>query len=111
MNPIIINLSLAVFWLFLGAAILAAEFMQGKFAYRPLGISLGWWALLLSAFNWFRVWMTWSSMQARRERAEAAEAELRSVQRQLRPEQPPDPNFKFTDQPPPAPEPGTPEPR
>jgi hypothetical protein len=101
MQAIIINLSLAVFWLFFGGAILVAEHVNGPFAYQPLGISLGWWCLLLSLFNWVRVLTTWAG-QRRRRKAPVEPQPLSSLaeRKPPRPQQPIDPNFQFTEKPP-----------
>src|SRR5262245_47490067 len=101
MQAIIINLSLAVFWLFFGGAILVAEHVNGPFAYQPLGISLGWWCLLLSLFNWVRVLTTWAGQQRRRRQAPVEPQPLSTLAERKPPrvEQPIDPNFQFTDKP------------
>jgi hypothetical protein len=97
MQGIIISLSLAVFWLCLGGTILIYEWLNGPLTYRPLNVSLGWWCLALSAYNWLRVARTWSSVK---ERQPAAPAESSLARRgPHKPEQPPDPNFQFTDSP------------
>jgi hypothetical protein len=101
----LINLPLGVFWLFLGGAILAYEYGYGRPVPHFLDISLGWWVLLLSLYNWSKVARALWFMRKPAEEPEEDQPETTLARRDKAPrEQTPDPNFKFTDQPPPAPD-------
>jgi hypothetical protein len=98
----LINLPLGVFWLFLGGAILIYESINGPFAPRPLNVSLGWWLILLSLYNWMKVARhLWWNRRPSEPPPEMPETTLARRTEQPRPTEPPDPNFQFTDQPPP----------
>lgn len=99
MHPIVINLALAIFWLFLAVSIFILEWMRGPLAVRFLDMSLGWVALLLFVFNMVRVTSIWMYQKQRRQML--AESELLRQQFSRREprhrNEPPDPNFQFTD--------------
>jgi hypothetical protein len=99
MLGVMINLSLAVFWLFLGGAILASEAIHGPQPYRPFGVSIGWWVMLLTGYNGLRAWMTWLAVKKRRAWRESEEDSRMYRRRRDRSEEPPDPNFQFTEEP------------
>jgi hypothetical protein len=104
MQAIVINLVLGVFWLFFGGAILVAE-RGNPFGSPPFGISFGWWCMVLALYNTVKLLINWSAMNRRREMIRQSEP-LSSLAKHgtQRPEQPPDPNFQFTEKPPPAPD-------
>jgi hypothetical protein len=103
MLGIIVKLSFAVFWGFFGAAILIAEWRQGHaIAPRPLDISLGWWCVLLSLYNWVRFVLTWS-FQQRRARAAPEPAIQTTLARRRSPAELRPPDSSFTAEPPTTP--------
>jgi hypothetical protein len=104
MNAILINLMLAMFWLVLGAGLLIHEGMTGVRMFRlPLGgLNPGWLALIFAAFNFYRVWMIRSYQRRLRQREESDEALRRNHERhraERRRDEPPNPDFIFTDEP------------
>lgn len=108
MMGIIVKLSFAVFWLFFGATILIAEYNRGQpLVPRPFDISLGWWCILLSLYNWIRFALTWAFQQRRpRPEPEGIPTTLRPQHLgQLRTPDgeplAPDPNPQITEKPPP----------
>jgi len=100
MNAILVNACMAVFWLFLGITLIAHELMTGNARFvLPIGINPGWVAILFATFNVFRCWYNWSVRKRIRQR----EAEDRAIRQDWernrpRPEVPPNPEFKFTDE-------------
>jgi len=109
MMGIIVKLSFAVFWLFFGATILIAEYNRGQqLVPGPFGVSLGWWCILLSVYNWIRFVLTWLFQRRR------PPAEREGIMTSLRPQhlnqprttdaepQPADPNPQITEKPPPT---------
>jgi len=105
----LINLPLGVFWLFLGGAMLAYEYAYGRPVPHFAGVSLGWWVILLSLYNWSKVARALWTMRrpADTEEEEVPETTLARREKPAR-DTPPDPNFQFTDPPPPAPDPKKP---
>lgn len=106
MNAILVNALLALFWLLLAGNFFLYEQLYGvPLRYRlPLGgINPGWLAILFAAFNCYRAGWTWS--YRRRRKREIAEQEAfhqrlgRHHREEARREEPPDPNFIFTDEP------------
>ena len=103
MQWIVINFVLAVFWLFFGGAILIAEYAyHWRIEYRPFGISIGWWIMLLVLYNMVKVLVNWSVLSRQRRQESVESPPLSSLARHKPPrvEQPIDPNFQFTDKPP-----------
>ena len=104
MNAILINLFLAVFWIFLGGALLAHELVTERRMFKlPLGgINPGWVAILLGAYNCYRVYWIWSHQSRRRQDFDEDNALRRQWDRERRREpsikEPPNPDFMF-DQP------------
>jgi hypothetical protein len=101
MSSIIINMSLAVFWLFLGGAILISEWIGGPIVRGPFDISLGWWCLLLAVFNCVRVLGIYYTQRRRQMQIDADEPARRPFAHRepRRHDEPPDPNFQFTEPP------------
>jgi hypothetical protein len=99
----VIHLLLALIWLLGGTALLAYQYFTGdKVLYiRGTNLSLGWLLLVLALYNVLRWWQVRSYLMQRREEM------LFETQRRLRtstpPPREPDPNFNFTDEPPPTP--------
>ena len=104
MNVLVVNLTMGVFWLFLGFGVLAAESMWGPLGYRPLGISVGWWALILSTYNWVKLAIYWFGRSRRKAMVTDWEEQRTTLARREAREKgappAPDPTFQFTDQPP-----------
>ncbi len=100
MNPVIINLIFAGIWLSCGVTLLLHEHMSGRLVIAaPSGINPGWLCILLAAWNLFRAWYNWLFRRRRQRQIEDDEALRRNWKEHQRPEQPPDPNFQFTDGP------------
>jgi hypothetical protein len=103
------NLFLAFVWLLLAALVFARQQLGGDpHWYLPVGgvqVSYGWLALALTAYNLVR----WGSLRAARARqrewqlAQGKRAAQGRWDERREPAGPPDPNFVFTDEPPPAP--------
>jgi len=104
MNVFVVNLTMGVFWLFLGFGILTAEALWGPLSYRPLGVSLGWFALILSLYNWIKLGLYWFARSRRRAMATDWEEQRTTLARREAREQgdppAPDPTFRLTDRPP-----------
>lgn len=108
MNAILINLMLAAFWLVLGVGLLAYEYVlqRGRLIPLPIGMNAGWVAIMLGAFNIYRVLMTRSRQRRLRESEDDDDALRRNFERhraqRRREEQqrnePPNPEFMFTDE-------------
>jgi hypothetical protein len=104
-----INLILALFWLMLGVLLLLDPYVGAKADpgwFIRIGksqVPVGWLCLLLALYNSVRWWMTRHSRAARWRQREVARRE--ELKRRLRSskdvEKAVDPNFQFTDQPPP----------
>jgi hypothetical protein len=109
MNGVVINLMLAAFWLVLGAGLLLHEGITGERRFRlPLGgINPGWLAIIFAAFNFYRVLMIRSYQRRLREKDDDKDVlrsnfERRREERrreELQHDQPPNPDFMFTDDP------------
>ncbi len=98
----LINLPLGVFWLFLGGALLVLEKNQVLTTPHPAGVPLGWWLMILSLYNFMKVGRhLWSRRQPAQPPAEMPETSLARREPLPKASEPPDPNFQFTDQPPP----------
>jgi hypothetical protein len=99
-----LNLFLAVFWLFLGLGLIILHWLYPQV--RPgrlfgTDLSMGWIALVLSAYNLVRWWSLRSYVAQRRVEQEAFEQRRRALEHERRrPEQEPDPNLNFTESPP-----------
>ncbi len=118
MNGILVNLMLAVFWLVLAGGCFLYEPIMGKnlptigaFNWNP-----GWLALIIAAYNFYRIMMIRSRERRRQEDNEERETDpLRrhwERRREMhRREEPPNPDFQFKDEPaPPPPAPREPTP-
>ena len=99
-----LNLIMCAFWLLVAAALLITGYTTGKW-YLTVNLgggpfSGGWLALILALYNLAR-W--WSVRSYRRQRQAEQEAFAQRAQRHRAegrgPEQPPDPNFNFTELP------------
>jgi membrane protein implicated in regulation of membrane protease activity len=75
MNWIMINLALAVIWLFLGAGILVVEAIRGQSLFGGVIISPGWLCLLLAVYNGVRVATMWKLVKEQRQAQEEEEKE------------------------------------
>ena len=96
------NLILALLWLTGAFGVFAYEYHTGSLVFRIRGtnLSIGWLLLALGAYNLARWWSTRSYRADQRELHVAQSNRYRAVHHERR-EQPPDPNFNFTDEPPP----------
>jgi hypothetical protein len=97
------HLGFAVFWFVLGAALLLWPDNPLAFRWGGLNISGGWVALLFGFYNLARWWSIRSWRKARQAQAEAQAERERRHREEARREQGQglDPNFLFTDRPPP----------
>jgi hypothetical protein len=101
------NFFLALFWLFLGTALLAWQARtgdpRGRLPLPDYPISYGWFMLTLSVYNLWRWWheRQWKLRRREQERIALAaqKAAARRSEETIVPE-PPNPDFKFTDDPP-----------
>jgi hypothetical protein len=103
------NLILAIIWLLLGITVLVWQTVTGDDNWAlPLGnyrFSYGWLMLLFVVYNLRRWWTVRATQLQRRH----LQMELATRQRNTRwndrqkPQDPPDPEFQFTDEPPPPP--------
>lgn len=93
------NLVLACLWLAAGIGVLVYEAVTGKLTYRVLdtNISIGWLILLLALYNLARWWSVRSSEASRRAAWQMESMRHRSRADERRRDEPPDPNFQFTD--------------
>ncbi len=98
------NLILALLWLLGGIAVLAYDYFTGGVPFlriRGTDLSFGWLLLVLGAYNLARWWSLRCSRAAQQAQWMAQAQRHRAAHHRERPEDPPDPNFNFTDQPPP----------
>jgi hypothetical protein len=104
-----INLLLAVAWGLLGVGLIvyhaATDDPRFRLRLGDTNLSIGWFALLLVAYNLARWWNSRSGDLERQARAIAEAARRRRQQREraAEPGREPDPNFDFTSDPPPQP--------
>jgi hypothetical protein len=98
------NLILAFVWLAGAAALFIYDYQTGEphLRIRGTNLSLGWLLLALGLYNLARWVSTRTSQSARRALQDAHAQRHRATQIREHREDPPDPNFNFTDQPPPA---------
>lgn len=91
---------LAFLWLATGVGILGYEYVNGPSGFRilGLGISTGWFFLVMSAWNFVRWYSTSAGREEREAMRVALEARQREGRRRERPSEP-DPTFDFTDKP------------
>jgi hypothetical protein len=93
------NQALAIIWLLVGLALIgyhaATGDANGTFPLGGRRVSVGWVALALALYNVGRVWLARSFRQ---------DAQLSRIRERPRrePGSDPDPNFNFTDDPPPS---------
>ncbi|MBY0527003.1 MAG: hypothetical protein K2R98_26655 [Gemmataceae bacterium] len=103
MNAILVNLLLAIFWIFLGVGLLLHEVVTERRMFKlPLGnLNPGWLAILFGAYNCYRVWWIWSYQRRRRTEQVEDNALRRRMDRGHEPriQEPPNPDFMF-DKPP-----------
>lgn len=97
------NFFLALFWLLLGVSLLVWQALTGdpraRLPVPDCPISYGWFMLVLSAYNlwrWRRERRWRIRQQERREQERVAQAMRRHI-RQAEAEEPPNPDFRFTD--------------
>jgi hypothetical protein len=101
------NFLLALIWLALGTALITWHASTGDprwtFPFRGTPVSVGWVAIALSFYNLVRAWSIRSYQAEERARRIAEASRSRDVRwRERHPsDEPPDPNFDFTDEPPP----------
>jgi hypothetical protein len=110
MANVFIKVILAAVFLCIGAVMLYVKATTGQlpppFDRDFVGINPGWLAIIFGVINLLRAWIAW--IEAKRRRGEPGAEELlrqrwQRPRREPRPEQPPDPNFQFTDEPGPKP--------
>lgn len=96
------NLFLALFWLICAVMLLVYEHHVGPTRFRLWGFSYAWLMLLLVLYNLHRWWWM-RSYRAKQRAAEIARAheEWERRRHSTAPTKTPDPNFHFTDEPPP----------
>jgi hypothetical protein len=95
-----LNLIACVFWLIVAAAIFVSGDQRFVFQIGAVRFSSGWLALLLALYNVVRWWSIRSYRRQRQAEQEALAKRFQRHQDERRdPEQPPDPNFNFTDPP------------
>jgi hypothetical protein len=99
----VINLILAIVWLLGAAVVFAYEMQTGDRGLRIRGtdLSMGWLLLVLALYNLARWLSIRSGQSAQRAFRQDLEQRHRAGQLHQRREEPPDPNFDFTDRPPP----------
>jgi hypothetical protein len=103
-----VNLIACAFWLIVAAVIFATGDPRFVLHLGGVQLSSGWLALVLALYNVARWWSLRSYRRQRQEEQEALARRFRRRDEELpRPEQPPDPNFNFTE-PPAGPEGGKP---
>jgi hypothetical protein len=98
------NFILAILWLIGGVALFIYQHLTGdrRLHILNLDLSLGWIMLAFSLYNFAR-WFSLRSGRASRDAFQQSVAERhRAAYRRQRREEPPDPNFNFTDEPPPS---------
>lgn len=97
MNWIVVNLALAVFWLFMGAGILIVERIRGESLFGGVIISPGWLALLLAGYNVVRVVTMWNYAKEQWQ-VEAERDAARALYLHERPDKVVNPEFRFTEE-------------
>jgi hypothetical protein len=99
-----INLILALAWLAGAVALFIYEHQTGErhLIISGTDLSIGWLLVALSLYNLARWVSTRSSRAAQRALQEAHAQRYRATHRPERRDEPPDPNFNFTDEPPPG---------
>lgn len=101
MNP---NLFMAAFWLCLGVALIVYHWLNPDEPFlrlRFFDFSPGWLAVLMAAYNLVRWWSSRSYDYDRVFEEKAESRRNRSRYSTIRPEEePPDPNFDFSKEPP-----------
>ena len=96
-----VKLLMALVWLILGGCILYWEWSHPD---RPgltiwnTGISIGWGAIALGAYNLLRWWMAWSYQKRQRDLAAAEAQRLSELRNRSRPSPQLNPDFDFSDQ-------------
>jgi hypothetical protein len=104
MSPLVVSFVIFLFWFSLGLIFLALDLMYPKLYYMPIlgrQVSATWPCFILAGYNAFRVLMHWA-YKRRKVSDGMYEQTLRNKRRlpeRDRPEEPPDPNFQFTDAP------------
>jgi hypothetical protein len=96
----VLNLILAAIWLITGLSVLVYEHFNGPtgMTIKGLGISSGWFLLILSLYNVVR----WYSTRAWKAEQDALRQAYEERMRQMRRHEPPiapDPTFDFSDKP------------
>ena len=101
MTALLIKLLLATMWLAATMAIFTVEATQGPLRWRgwPFDYSIAWLTLLAAIYNGVRALSLWHSLRRRRmaQLEEAMEARRRFARNRPRVEEPPNPDFQFTD--------------
>lgn len=103
MNNVIVKLVLATIFLLLGSLLIFQEMANGE---TPglrtfLGVNPGWVAIAFGFINLLRAYIAWNEAKRRSSAGTPPNPLHRPLDRHRRPreEQPPDPNFQFTDDP------------
>jgi hypothetical protein len=110
MANVFIKVILAVVFLSVGGIMLYVKAVSGRlpppFDNDFVGINPGWLAIIFGILNLLRAWVAWADIKRRRMGAQAENLLRHRWERHHRnpqSEQPPDPNFQFTDEPGPKP--------
>jgi hypothetical protein len=98
-----LNLVVGFVWLAAGAAYFLWDATADKVPLRgPFGISLGWVLTALAGYNFVRWAVRRRNLPSRDEVHEALEERRREIRERRGPPGPPNPDFLFTDEPPPS---------
>jgi hypothetical protein len=111
MSSLLIYAVIVTFWFVTGAFFLTLDLLYGwprlNVYVLHRDISPAWPCFLFGAYSAVRLLMTWNYQQLkmRRRVAEEIRRDQLSARRHARPDEPPDPNFQFTEAPPPTDQP------
>jgi hypothetical protein len=97
------NWMLGIFWLLFGAALLLLPIVNPAFPpmnIRGTDISIGWLALVFSAYNWVRLGIRYSYRRQRKMKNGQIRRPLKNSLHSLQTDQETDPNFRFEEGPP-----------
>jgi hypothetical protein len=97
------NLFMAIFWLFLGAALIIAQGLRPDVRWMRLcgtDLSIGWAAIVLCVYNLVRWWSLRSYEAQRRALDEAYERRLREAEQRPLAHEEHNPDFDFGNSPP-----------
>jgi hypothetical protein len=105
MSSLIVSAGVTSFWLIMGLLFLVLDFMGVGLRLYVLGreISPSWVCFLFALLSGVRLFSHWNAYQANLRRRVAEELQRRqSAARRRERTEPPDPNFQFTETPPPT---------